>query len=1190
MTYQDIRSIMNKYNNNQGKEVTFNNAFETVPETSLDSGAAVSNYDVAQEFMSNNPTVNNASINGGIDVYGRDANGGLTIDTLKYDTVFQNTPTDAKVNLLQSELLQENNRKITELEHKKNFTQDDQTLIDQLVNEQISPNNAALMKMQGFDPNKAHQHYKVNENLPNPMKDFINYLEKQKVELNFDKNAANRPGTVYILYNPQTNQSKIGFAKTNKEERYINQDIQKNGWQLVKQYRVKDAAAIERKLHILEASHNLTTGTVAYDLHGNPMLNTSVANSFRSGRTEIIDGKVFSNVNGTNTPEEIFNRSVDRLRQQNIIKLSKMSEGRNADMLHAFYSGAVNAAGGAIEGTSKIIDDAVNGALNWLDGNKNYIYIRRGILQNYGKYLRTHADKIGNYSTKDVRQAGKDFDEGIAKLSSGDIIGGLYNLISTFKAAPQMLAQSLPSMVQLGIPYVGIASYAAGQYANISDNYLKNNNYKPMSGSEKTALLGASVVDALLQKSMLKYIIGKDGKLILADKDLLTPVADFDHIAKVAPDIAKKTLKGLIAKMISKGAISFGKGAIAEAPPEIAEQLMNDVWSKYNTDRYKGESIEQLIKDSAMDAAKAGWFGAMLGGPIHSATHVKEWIGKPIKEYNKAMDQREKQQTIKMTQYLPDQHKVDIYNKSDEELNNLNTSYNILQEHANNKPNKLSDISSILTKQSGPNENKHITIGNDLTKETYTNAILSKADDIINTLKTNNIDGSEKLVNDYTELLNKYNTLNKELSTKTPKLNEDNSVKEQELNQVKDDLAKVLGKMLNTVAGSKVSINTKQNILNDIHKSFVNEVQSNVIPKYKNKIDLLNEYKKNTVDAYNKSIPNEPNKKPVKLDYKHRNIINTLLNKVSKLVDFKGKEQGITENKIINKVTAKDKNKLNEIIKNKNNELTTLKKELINKKNDVYGKKYINKKIKEKEQEIKDLKTNSLKYSDEDLINRLNNYLKDIDNLINNPKTPKAKKVRASRYKQDIQNTIDKLKKNNMYMQEASIIEPKKINVNEKQTTDNSTNNNIQKESEINIEPKKAKSKIEVVDTEKKEIISNDVNNEVEYKEITGSDILKQLDDKFGEETGYDKINEIISEINKDKSNYLKVLGDNQIQIINQSVDETIVYYTNFIKTMLSNIDDPKYKDNFIKLKVALMTLQYINNDIIRGKQIEGCK
>jgi hypothetical protein len=257
--------------------------------------------------------------------------------------------------------------------------------------------------------------------------------------------------------------------------------------------------------------------------------------------------------------------------------------------------------------------------------------------------------------------------------------------------------------------------------------------------------------------------------------------------------------------MVSRGMINFGKGFTQESIPEAIEQIYQDVWSKYNSDKYKDKSIMDIIEESKNDILQSGWFGGMVGGVVHPIAHIKDTLGKPIQEFNQHNAKQDLQQTISMVKFAPKDKKVEIYQNATRQLDTLEQTFNNIKDLYQNKPMSIDEINNKL-------DNLDIA-----SKQVLVENIAKSLPDIVGS-STN-----EELINKVKEITDKL---------KEYKQAENSEIKQQLFNNIVNDVKGVLNVIKQDTT---LTENQKQNIINHIHNTLKNDIKNNIIPAIKNK-------------------------------------------------------------------------------------------------------------------------------------------------------------------------------------------------------------------------------------------------------------------------------------------------------------------------------------------------------------------
>ena len=558
-------------------------------------------------------------------------------------------------------------------------SEEDQVKLDQLNNLLRFPDKSTVMAMQGYkEPGKndilnkdfgGKSHDKIASWFKN-LKDSEQYLVPTE--------DRSKLGTVYFLYNPTTNQTKVGFAKTNAELRYATDDLTNKGWIIQDEIRTKNAAKAEADFHnIARNEGSMTKGTGSkYNIYGETSQITNY--QLNSGSSEIYNGKMFNTTESdAYQASQAFNTSMQTDILANQIKH------------HVKYTGYVSNLGKALIASGySFLGDKGYGLTNTLRQWTNDIlpksaYISKGVITNALRTLHENVNIYAGYSDKNLVEAHKDFQVGLSQFENGNISLGIMSLTKTIKALPEELIQSLPDMVALGLGgvpgLIGKALYATAIYNDTRDQFIKNNNYVRPTFDVEAGLAVGAVIDTVLQTGAIHYIF-KGNNLFMADNTTGKLLGSLSDIKYITPRTVYSTMSQAINGVIAKTFVLGAKASIVEAIPEGLEQLYQDVFSKMYSSKYKDKSFIDLVKLSANDIAEASWNGALLGGTMHVATNYKD-ILEPVNQYLNYNRRFINDETIRSVSQLQPSQRADLISSivpKAEGLNKAHTEANMV--------------------------------------------------------------------------------------------------------------------------------------------------------------------------------------------------------------------------------------------------------------------------------------------------------------------------------------------------------------------------------------------------------------------------------------------------------------------------------------------------------------------------------
>ena len=811
---QDIKNAQKRLNKTQAsKDPTLSFSGSSVLDNSADSvynlnQNEIDKQDVIKDTM-NNWDVNNATI--GNQTYSNTPNG--ITDTKKESAsgyLFNNIDKlKNKVEALRSVYTDNVINEINKLTQKGINSEEDETKLDQLSTALQYPNTSTLMAMQGIEE-KPNKYLELNPEFGGKdntkFQQWYNELLNSQEVKPINPNDKTKVGTVYFLYNPQTNQTKVGFAKGTTQERYFQDDLPSKGWQILQQVRTKDAYKLEQDFHkIARNNPNMINNTGnEYNQYGET---SNITNStLSSGSSEIYNGQMFKLPNGKDQEfkQDLINSQNMHIMQNNIKHyveytgyttnlLKSVPSSFSTSLAHGLYT-----AGDFSRG---ILNDITSGFI----GKNNPMYISKGKILNVLKQHWQYGNEFWGYSKKNLVEEHKDFQEALHQFANGNPILGVFSLSKTIKALPENFIASLPSMIELGVSgvtgLIGKALYATSIYHDTIEEYRKNNNYVNPSTDVKVGLAAGALLDTLWQSEALHYII-KNNSIFFADKGSGRVFGSLDDIKFVDPEKTYMTIKSVTRALLGN-AIKYGiKGAIVEAPAEAYEQLYQDVGSKIYSDKYKDKSFVDLVKMSANDIAESAWQGALMGGVMHSAK-PNIYI-EPIQRYLNRDNEIINDEAITSIKDMSLFTRVDIINKTLPKVNKLSNDYNEVKKifDTNSKP----EFDTLYS----------MSKNNEIVQDAMINSFLHSVSDIGHMTHKDTPDVFEHLVN-----LVKMDTSN--LS---------NNDKEQLLNLFKNDI----------LNNDKISSKTKKTIKDKITYNILanlKENSENYLDRYNTLMNIL---------------------------------------------------------------------------------------------------------------------------------------------------------------------------------------------------------------------------------------------------------------------------------------------------------------------------------------------------------------
>jgi len=755
---------------------------------------------------------------------------------------------------------------------------EDETKLDQLNYALQNPDMATLMEMQGLNPDKDNININTSFGSNNKqLQDWWAKVQETKEYSSTNPKDKDKFGTLYVLYNPKNNQTKVGYAKDTAQLRYKTDDLVNKGWIIQDQVRSKDAASLEQEFHNIARQDNSlidNTGN-AYNQYGQT---TDIEHhQLNSGSSEIYNGKLL------NTPDQktqqfnqnyqwLYNTKIQKQQAEHYVQY----KGYLSNLARAVPTSIDSWLADKGEGAYEAVRGGWNDLVTSVNPNKKSVaYWSKGTVYKLIDYEKKYGNEHFGYSFKNLVEGHKNVQTALAQFGDGNVGLGVIDLAKSLKAAPEQLIMSLPDMATLGatgpIGWITKGLYTAAVYNDTIQQYRKNNNFVDPTAEYKLSLAGLSTLDTLLQTEAIHYIV-KGPNILFADKAAGKIASSLDDVKLISPKTVYKTLYGTGLKILGKSINIGSKAFVSEAIPEMYEQALQDVASKLYTDKYKDKSISDLLKDSWKDIAEAGWYGGVMGHGLKHISSANEIFGEPIQEYNNNPNKILKEESYRQIQSLPVTERANIINEVLPKTKGIEKDYKQMQNILNN-----GNINNI-----GLKNIYNTSKNNNIMKDALTKSMLENIGYISHQLKTQD--------NNAYILLN--NILEKDVDNLT------SNDKDQLLNVIVNDLFNNVDtktkNRLDTLIANRIKINSN-NILNTYKNKYQNMVNIIAYAGDKNNDYLANRVMldtktpKDIVDANMKILEGiKYIDKSIKSDKEPTSMIKSVTNTISNVLNSFG--------------------------------------------------------------------------------------------------------------------------------------------------------------------------------------------------------------------------------------------------------------------------------------------------------------